>query len=354
MAPSYGGGGAKSARGGAKSARGAWGSKWDPWGGRERLGCDAELRVLVGEGVGRLLSMPMPKGGVTTMCRASVGSEYIKKSLSAAAPSKFAIAAVDKRTGTLTGFALCSAYNSFAGGRTASKVPVTQRIVMLDLICTADGCAGLGKTMVRALIDISKNQFGATLLMLEATNRAVGFYHNFGFRRVPDACAWPSEQRLQQARTAFQRTKWEQAFTRPDVVTVGRGAAKKKVAYPSYRDAAAHDKGLGGVWWAHYNRRDNGTVIMSLCLGTPAPGPYPVAWSDLTAAQLMAQDKATTRASLMSDRVDADVGRYAAFEPPLNPVKPRQPASRAKKAVPRLAVSRAAGRLVGAYVLRRR
>lgn len=296
--------------------------KWNPWEGLERLGCDADIRVLVGRQVEQLLTMPMPRGGVTTMCRASVGSEYIRKSLRAASPSKFALVAMDKRTGMAVGFALCSTYNSFAGGRTASKVPVTQRIVMLDLICTSAKCSGLGKAMVRALIDVSKRQLGATLLMLEATNRAVGFYYNFGFRRVPDACAWPSDLRLQQARKAFQQASWDKALTRSDVVSVRVPGKKtrKRVTYPSFKDAAAYDKGVGNVWWTHYNRRDNGTVIMSLCLGRPTPGAtFPVAWSDLTAAQLMAQDKATTRALFTRTSeagVTANVSRYGMFQPP--------------------------------------
>lgn len=345
-------------------------STWNPWEGRERLGCDAEIKVLVGAEVGQLLTMPMPKGGVTAMCRASVGSEYIRKSLRAASSSKFALVAVDRRLGAAVGFALCSTYNSFAGGRTASPVPATQRIVMLDLICTATSCRGLGKAMVRALIDVSKHQLGATLLMLEATNRAVGFYHNFGFRRVPDACAWPSNARLQQAHKAFQRSTWDAALTRPDVVTVaslrGKKRGKTRVTYPSFKDAAAYDKGLGGVWWAHYNRRDNGTVIMSLCLGRPGPGPYPVAWSDLTAAQLMAQNKATTKAPFTSTsdrRINADVSRYGTFQPspPRPVVKPKTKKTRTTRTTaPTRAstratqVSRAAGQLVGGYTLRRR
>lgn len=238
--------------------------------------CPVNLELLMGQEVSRLASMKgSRRRGLTTLCRGSVGAKYVK-GLMGKLVATFAVVATDPDKGHLVGFARCTTYNSYAGGKTSSQVPVTGRIVMLDLICADEGCKGLGSALLRALLDVSKAQFGAGILMLEATRQAAGFYARFGFRRVPDACSWPSDARVLAAQRAFNKRAWK---------------PQELEGTPSFKDAAALDSGLGGVWWAHYNRSDNGTVIMSTCLGTPPhDGQGRVTWKARTAAGLLAAD----------------------------------------------------------------
>ena len=249
------------------------------------VNCGVNLELLTGQEVSRLATMKgSRRRGLATLCRGSVGAGYVK-GLMGKQVATFAVVGTDPEKGHLVGFARCTAYNSFAGGKTRSQVPVTGRIVMLDLICADEGCKGLGSALLRALLDVSKTQFGATILMLEATRQAAGFYARFGFRRVPDACSWPSDARVLAAQRAFNKRAWKPHETQDT---------------PTFRNAAALDRDLGGVWWSHYNRSDNGTLIMSICLGPPPhDGQGRVVWKPRTAASLLAADARGKNYALM-------------------------------------------------------
>lgn len=311
-------------------------ARWDAW-GSEPVSCNVTMKVLSGSQVSELSSMKVSRRrSLATLCRGSVSSYYIKKLLGRS-QGAFAVVATNAADGTLIGFARCSVYNSFAGGRTASAVPVTGRIVMLDLICADDGCAGLGKQLVRAIVDVSRAQFGATLLMLEATNRAAGFYAKFGFRRVPDACNWPSAGRLQAAQRGFQARKWDAAQTARNVEVTRDG---RRIEHPGYKDAAAINRELGGVWWPHYDRPQNGTVIMSLCLGRQVPqGAYLAGWIERTAAGLLQQDiRGKNYASVADRAVDVPSTPYgfrveqpAGVPSPSTPNVPERRPTRARR-----------------------
>lgn len=289
---------------------------------------DVSLRVLVGAQVKSLATMKVAdRRSLATMCRRAdgtgVGKHYVDKLLKDGA-SKFALVATraEPKGDKVVGYAVCSVYNSYAGGSSRSAVPVTQRIVMMDLLCTVPSCGGLGQVLMRALVDYSK-QLGASLLMLEAIPEAASFYERFQFRRVPDACAWPSVARLEAARRAFATRAWKKEALKP---------------------AAAIDSQLGGLWWAHYNREANDTVIMSLCLQKcPAGGcrDQPprglVSWvarnaASMLAANLTGKDRAAlTVGSLQVPLSAAKYGRAA-------PSRPATPST------PPLGNSRAGGR----------
>lgn len=228
--------------------------------GREGYACRVSFKLLTGKEVERLKTWPLhgnPRQGVSVLCRAGIGKKYISGLLAKDRSTRFALVAADSETQDMVGFAMCSLYDVYHGNAKANKanvVPVRQRTVMLDLICTDEVCAGLGKAMLRALIQVSRSTFGATLMMLEATNSAAGFYALFGFRRVPDACNWPTNALLANARRSFAEQKWENY----EMTDSEQG--------PAFRSVAAMNRGAGAVWWKHYDRHDNGTVIMSRCL----------------------------------------------------------------------------------------
>lgn len=283
--------------------------------------CAVNLELLVGQEVSRLASMKgSRRRGLATICRGSVGAQYVK-GLMGKQVATFAVVATDPEKGHLVGFARCSTYNSFAGGKTRSQVPVTGRIVMLDLICADEGCKGLGSALLRALLDVSKAKFGATILMLEATRQAAGFYARFGFRRVPDACTMPSDGRLQAAQRAWNKHAWKSHETE---------------GTPSFKGAAAIDAKLGGVWWPHFNRSDNGTVIMSLCLGTPPhDGQGRVMWKARTAAGLLAADaRGKNYASVSDSGSSLKMNRYATAVAQAAAVRVTASRKKKKKAAP--------------------
>lgn len=258
------------------------------------LQCNVKLELLVGQDVKRLAAIPGPRRrGLGGLCRGGVGSGYLT-SLMGKSVAAFALVATDPVKGTLTGFAKCKLYNSFAGGKTRSQVPVTERIVMLDLICTGKECGGLGSALINALKDISRSTFGATLLMLEATRGAAGLYAYHGFKREPNACDPASASRQLVARRAFEQRVWKNYETEGP---------------RSFKNAAA------GKWWAHYNRGENGTVIMSFCLKNRAatPGRGRAIWTDRSAATLMAENaRGKNYANIAESRAQlVDVRRYA-------------------------------------------
>lgn len=287
--------------------------------------CDVNLQLLVGRDVSRLADMKASRRrGLATLCRGSVGAGYVK-TLMGKLMATFAVVATDPVKGDLVGFARCTAYNSFAGGKTRSQVPVTGRIVMLDLICADAGCKGLGSAIIRALVDVSRSQFGATVLMLEATRQATGFYARFGFRRMPDACSPPSAARVLAAQKAYNKHSWKSHET-------------QKNEAPSFKNAAAIDRELGGVWWTHYNRSDNGTLIMSMCLGTaPHDGRGRITWTPRTAAGLLASNFRGKNYAVVREAAESLViNRYAkkavAPAPALTPLATRKKKKAARAA----------------------
>jgi predicted GNAT family N-acyltransferase len=173
----------------------------------------------------------------------------------ARAQSAFAIIAKNHK-GEILGFTRCLVYSSFSGTDDekneitfAGRVyrPSLIPMVMLDLICS--GYPGVGSVLMRSTAELAKNLYGARLLVLEATSSAAGYYRRFGFRRVPNACDWPSDEELRVARRMFKKYKWERS--------------QQKI-----KAAASIDEGVGNVLWKMYNRpAGNQTVVMSLCLG---------------------------------------------------------------------------------------
>lgn len=238
-----------------------------PWTQKASMpGCKvSKLELLSGDSVSALTKR---LDDLSPLCRGQVGPGYIKSLFKKKPQSAFAIVARDA-SGKIVGFTRNLVYKSFAGGGNAAAAPVTRRMVMLDLICTDKNCKGIGTALLRALIDISKHKLGAQLLMLEATKYAAGYYAKFGFRRVPNACDFPSDAALAAAQAAFRGRAWSEAEllkeAHPDLPSM----------MVSYRNAAEINRQLGGVWWQGFNSNysDNGTVIMSLCLGRGgAPG----------------------------------------------------------------------------------
>ena len=218
------------------------------------VGCPVAMRVLQGPAVTQLRqTVASDRRDMAGLCRGgSITTSYVEGLWKKRLETQFALVAENITPGSATGpllaYAICTMYNSYGGGEDPKQkpapAPVQKRIVMLDLICTDEDCSGLGKAMLRNLIDVARNRFGADLLMLEATDAAAGFYKNFGFRRVPDACSFPAHEEMVRAEKAFAARRW------PQWQSVAGG----------FRDAA------NGVWWEHYNRPVNQTVIMSLCL----------------------------------------------------------------------------------------
>jgi hypothetical protein len=244
------------------------GSGFNPFEEKTGVSCDIKLELLSGNEVNKLSTL-LKKADITRLCRGSVGDGYVKDLLKKKKESAFAILAKNER-GLIVGFTRNLVYSAYAGGDNSNKRirdpnPIKERIVMLDLVCTDKDCSGLGKIMVRSLVDTARDVYGATLLMLEATSEAAGFYARFGFRRVPNACSW-SEPAIKEAQAAFEARQWTEKEKQPYQVFDDKGKAR---TVPSYKSAAEVNKALGGVWWKYYNRPPNGTVIMSLCLGKP-------------------------------------------------------------------------------------
>lgn len=286
---------------------------------RGPLNCTVEFRVLSGANLATLKHMftrAQRREYCLTADGRGVGEGYVHTAFGKR-QSRFAVVATaphrnydDRRRvrGTADklpikgmGFALCTTYNSYGGGGGGAKsqLPVAQRVVMLDLLCSGP-CRGLNQALVRAVADVARDKYKATVLMLEAATHAATFYERFGFRRVPNACDWPSHDVFQRAKRAFEGRTWRQ----PDDPTWKR---------PSVRQVAATvNKGVAPVWWPGYNREDNGTVIMSLCLGKPLPYAAPglVNWTNRTAAQLMADDTRTSMAPTHNANFTLDGSKY--------------------------------------------
>lgn len=257
------------------------GSRFNPFEERTNTACDITLKLLSGTSQVDKLNDMLKTATIKKICRGSVGPKYIQDLLKKKKESAFAVVATNEK-GQIVGFTRNLVYSAYAGGnnsnaRIRDPVPIKQRIVMLDLVCTDPACSGLGKIMLRSLIDTSRDVFGATLLMLEATAEASGFYAKFGFRRVPNACDW-SEDAIKEAQAAFRARDWDPRETQPIRNSLPNGTVR---TIPSYRNAAAVDSKLGGVWWRYYNRPPNGTVVMSLCLGRPREGikQFAAAWT---------------------------------------------------------------------------
>lgn len=270
------------------------GSRFDPW-TPEEVGCAVDMQLLLGNEVQRLEGMRRDVDW-QVLCRAGIGATYIK-TLLGKRQGAFALTAVHRSTGNLVGFVKGTTFSSYSGvARSSRTVPITHRVAMLDLICTQDlaECKGVGKALFRALLDVAKRTLGAQVLVLEATNSASSFYKLFGFRRVPDACAWPSDSRVAEAQRAFNRRKWtkaelERVIVRSRGKIVYEPGTMNPKRYASYQNAARNTQ-LGGLWWPQYDRPANNTVIMSLCLGRAVgeDSGYKARWTPRTPAGLLA------------------------------------------------------------------
>lgn len=307
--------------------------------GVDAMACPVRFELLHGQAVAALQTMPTywvderrvgrktvvrPSfmGGMAKLCRGAVGGSYIAKLLGKHPESRFAIAAtLHKRDvpqwwytlgegvppgerdlvpeRVLVGYAVCSLHNSYAGVGSGGRPVTGQRICMLDLVCTSERCPGMGKAMMRALLKVARQVYHATLFVLEATDTSSTFYHQFGFRRVPNACAGmgPDHPEVQEARRAFAAASWKDS---------------KRL-----RECAGIDQAYGPVYWKAFNRPGrNGTIIMSRCLGPPpSAAPPAVDWQSRTPAELLARDIRANHARVLRQgrtQLSAPMyGRYA-------------------------------------------